>query len=114
LIAAIKQSLRIEANENERKKHEDKQTWDRSTPGSTLHQLNLPVKIVVFRNDSLDFVELEMKASGFLDFDVELKNPDFNYGGRKIPIHAGCVIRSFPGTGFRGDRARQVAYSVGA
>jgi pyruvate dehydrogenase (quinone) len=43
----------------------------------TLHQLNLPVKIVVFRNDSLDFVELEMKASGFLDFGVELKNPDF-------------------------------------
>jgi pyruvate dehydrogenase (quinone) len=43
----------------------------------TLQQLNLPVKIVVFRNDSLDFVELEMKASGFLDFGVELKNPDF-------------------------------------
>jgi len=42
-----------------------------------LHQLNLPVKIVVFRNDSLDFVELEMKAGGFLDFAVELKNPDF-------------------------------------
>jgi pyruvate dehydrogenase (quinone) len=43
----------------------------------TLHQLNLPVKIVVFRNDSLDFVELEMKAGGFLDFAVDLKNPDF-------------------------------------
>ena len=43
----------------------------------TLHQLNLPVKIVVFRNDSLSFVELEMKANGFLDFGVELKNPDF-------------------------------------
>src|ERR1700719_827718 len=43
----------------------------------TLHQLELPVKIVVFRNDSLSFVELEMKASGFLDFGVELKNPDF-------------------------------------
>ncbi len=40
-------------------------------------QLNLPVKVVVFRNDSLSFVELEMKASGFLDFGVELKNPDF-------------------------------------
>jgi pyruvate dehydrogenase (quinone) len=39
--------------------------------------LKLPVKIVVFRNDSLDFVELEMKASGFLDFAVELKNSDF-------------------------------------
>ena len=34
----------------------------------TLHQLNLPVKIVVFRNDSLSFVELEMKANGFLRF----------------------------------------------
>jgi len=43
----------------------------------TLHQLNLPVKVVVFRNDSLAFVELEMKANGFLDFGVELKNPDF-------------------------------------
>ena len=29
------------------------------------------------RNDSLSFVELEMKASGFLDFGVELKNPGF-------------------------------------
>lgn len=43
----------------------------------TLHQLNLPVKIVVFRNDALSFVELEMKAGGLLDFGVELKNPDF-------------------------------------
>ena len=43
----------------------------------TLHQLNLPVKVVVFRNDALSFVELEMKATGFLDFGVELKNPDF-------------------------------------
>jgi len=43
----------------------------------TLHQLNLPVKIIVFRNNSLDFVELEMKASGFLDFGTDLENPDF-------------------------------------
>jgi pyruvate dehydrogenase (quinone) len=43
----------------------------------TLHQLELPVKVVVFRNDALSFVELEMKAGGFLDFGVELKNPDF-------------------------------------
>jgi pyruvate dehydrogenase (quinone) len=43
----------------------------------TLHQLNLPVKIIVFRNDALDFVELEMKAGGFLDYGTELKNPDF-------------------------------------
>ena len=38
---------------------------------------DLPVKVVVFRNDALSFVELEMKAGGFLDFGTELKNPDF-------------------------------------
>ena len=43
----------------------------------TLRQLQLPVKIVVFRNDSLAFVELEMKAAGFLDFGTALHNPDF-------------------------------------
>jgi len=36
-----------------------------------------PVKVIVFRNDSLAFVELEMKASGFLDFGTDLKNPSF-------------------------------------
>ena len=43
----------------------------------SLRQLRLPVKLVVFRNDSLGFVELEMKAAGFLDFATELHNPDF-------------------------------------
>jgi len=43
----------------------------------TLHQHDLPVKLVVFKNDSLAFVELEMKAGGFLDFATHLKNPDF-------------------------------------
>lgn len=43
----------------------------------TLRQMNVPVKIVIFDNSSLGFVELEMKATGFLDHGVELKNPDF-------------------------------------
>ena len=43
----------------------------------TLSQLNLPVKMVVFNNSSLGFVELEMKAAGILDFATDLKNPDF-------------------------------------
>ena len=43
----------------------------------TLRQNNLPVKLVVFKNDSLAFVELEMKAGGFLDFATTLHNPDF-------------------------------------
>jgi thiamine pyrophosphate-dependent acetolactate synthase large subunit-like protein len=41
----------------------------------SLRQLDLPVKIIVFKNDSLAFVELEMKASGFIDFGTDLHNP---------------------------------------
>ena len=40
-------------------------------------QNNWPVKIVVFDNSSLNFVELEMKAAGFVNFGTELTNPDF-------------------------------------
>jgi pyruvate dehydrogenase (quinone) len=43
----------------------------------TLRQLDLPVKLVVFRNDALAFVELEMKAAGILDFGTSLHNPNF-------------------------------------
>jgi len=43
----------------------------------TLHQQKLPVKMIVFRNDSLAFVELEMKAGGILDFGTDLHNVDF-------------------------------------
>ncbi|MDE3038946.1 MAG: ubiquinone-dependent pyruvate dehydrogenase, partial [Nitrospirota bacterium] len=43
----------------------------------SLRQWQLPVKLVVFRNDALGFVELEMKAAGFLYFATELHNPDF-------------------------------------
>src|SRR6202051_2002414 len=43
----------------------------------SLRQLELPVKVVVFTNDALAFVQLEMKAAGFLDFATDLHNPDF-------------------------------------
>lgn len=43
----------------------------------SLHQLGTPVKIVVFNNGALDFVELEMESSGFLPFATDLANPDF-------------------------------------
>jgi pyruvate dehydrogenase (quinone) len=43
----------------------------------TLLQHKLPIKIIVFNNGTLGFVELEMKATGFLDSAVELTNPDF-------------------------------------
>jgi pyruvate dehydrogenase (quinone) len=35
------------------------------------------VKVVVFNNGSLGFIELEQKSTGFLDYGTELKNPNF-------------------------------------
>jgi pyruvate dehydrogenase (quinone) len=43
----------------------------------TLRQLKLPVKVIVFNNGTLGFVELEMKAAGFVDFGTDLLNPNF-------------------------------------
>lgn len=41
----------------------------------TLTQNRLPVKIVVFNNSSLNFVELEMKSAGFVTTATGLENP---------------------------------------
>ena len=43
----------------------------------TLRQLHLPVKVVVFNNSALAFVELEMKAAGIVTYGTDLDNPDF-------------------------------------
>jgi pyruvate dehydrogenase (quinone) len=43
----------------------------------TLAQYKLPLKVVVFNNGTLGFVELEQKSTGFLDFGVDLQNPNF-------------------------------------
>jgi pyruvate dehydrogenase (quinone) len=43
----------------------------------TLVQLKLPVKLIVFNNSSLGFVELEMKAAGLIDYGTDLVNPNF-------------------------------------
>jgi pyruvate dehydrogenase (quinone) len=43
----------------------------------TLVQYGLPLKVVVFNNGALGFIELEQKSTGFLDFGTELKNPNF-------------------------------------
>jgi pyruvate dehydrogenase (quinone) len=43
----------------------------------SLAQLGLPVKVAVFNNGALGFIELEQKSTGFLDFGTEFKNPNF-------------------------------------
>jgi len=44
----------------------------------TTKQEDLPIKVVVFDNSSLGFVELEQKVEGLLDAYTDLKNPDFS------------------------------------
>src|ERR1700677_1024957 len=43
----------------------------------TLTQMKLPVKMVVFHNSKLGFVDLEQKTAGYLPTGVDLKNPNF-------------------------------------
>lgn len=43
----------------------------------TLIQAKLPIKVIVLNNGTLGFVEMEMKAAGFLDTGCDLKNPNF-------------------------------------
>ncbi|WP_174241427.1 thiamine pyrophosphate-dependent enzyme [Caulobacter sp. S45] len=44
----------------------------------TAIQEDIPIKVVVFNNGSLGFVELEQKVEGLLDAYTDLKNPDFS------------------------------------
>ena len=53
----------------------------------TLQQLDLPVKVVVFNNGSLGFVELEMKAAGFVNFGTDLTNPNFAAVAQALGMH---------------------------
>lgn len=43
----------------------------------TIMQNKLPIKVVIFNNSKLGFVDLEMKALGFLSFGTDLVNPNF-------------------------------------
>jgi pyruvate dehydrogenase (quinone) len=54
----------------------------------TLRQHRLPLKVVIFNNGTLGFVELEMKAAGYLETGVSLDNPDFAAMSRAAGIFA--------------------------
>ena len=43
----------------------------------TIVQYRLPVKIVVYNNDCLDFIQLEMQAAGLIPWQINLNNPSF-------------------------------------
>ncbi|MHA6667662.1 ubiquinone-dependent pyruvate dehydrogenase [Homoserinimonas sp. A447] len=60
----------------------------------TLVQYKLPVKLVVFNNSSLNFIELEMKAAGFVTWGTGLENPSFAALAQAMGIHAVRVEES--------------------
>lgn len=53
----------------------------------TAVQEDIPLKIVVFNNGSLGFVEMEQKVEGMLDAFTELQNPDFAELAKVIGFH---------------------------
>ncbi|MGI8727049.1 MAG: thiamine pyrophosphate-dependent enzyme [Solirubrobacterales bacterium] len=59
----------------------------------TLVQEELPVKVVVFNNGVLGMVRLEMQVAGLVDFETELKSPDFAALGRACGMHGILVER---------------------
>ena len=60
----------------------------------TAVQMALPIKIVVFNNATLGFVELEQKAAGYVDTNVSLQNPDFAAVAREMGYFGVRVTRS--------------------
>jgi pyruvate dehydrogenase (quinone) len=53
----------------------------------SLTQLKLPVKVVVFNNGTLGFIELEQKSTGFLEFGTEFDNPNFAAMAKAMGIY---------------------------
>ena len=59
----------------------------------TAVQHRLPIKIVVFDNAALSFVEVEMKAAGIVNFGTGLQNPDFGKVSQAVGMHGESVTR---------------------
>jgi pyruvate dehydrogenase (quinone) len=66
----------------------------------TAVQEKLPIKVAVFNNSALDFVEIEQKVEGLLDTYTDLLNPDFG--------------RVAEAVGFWGRRVEKAEELVGA
>jgi pyruvate dehydrogenase (quinone) len=60
----------------------------------TAVQEKIPIKIAVFNNSALGFVEVEMKVEGLLDAYTNLENPDFARVAQAIGFHAQRVERA--------------------
>jgi pyruvate dehydrogenase (quinone) len=74
----------------------------------SLAQLRLPVKVVVFNNGALGFIELEQESAGFLPNGTDLRNPNFAamaeaVGIRGIRLESAADIESGIAAAFAHD-----------
>jgi pyruvate dehydrogenase (quinone) len=60
----------------------------------TLRQMHLPVKVIVFNNGALSFVELEMKAAGIVNYGTDLDNPDFAAIAKAVGLFGASVEKA--------------------
>ncbi|MBY0377979.1 MAG: ubiquinone-dependent pyruvate dehydrogenase, partial [Gammaproteobacteria bacterium] len=60
----------------------------------TLIQQNLPIKIVIFNNNALGLVEMEMHVGGMLEYGTQLNNPNFAKVAEAIGIKGFFVEES--------------------
>src|SRR6266478_861350 len=60
----------------------------------TTVQENLPIKIVVYDNGKLGFVELEQKSEGLLPIYTDLKNPDFGEVAKAMGLWGDSISKA--------------------
>jgi pyruvate dehydrogenase (quinone) len=60
----------------------------------TIVQENLPIKIVVYDNGKLGFVDIEQKAAGLLPVYTDLKNPDFSAVAKAVGLWGHSVSKT--------------------
>src|SRR6202008_1433127 len=60
----------------------------------TVVQEDLPIKIVVYDNGKLGFVDIEQKASGMVPLYTDLKNPDFGEVAKAMGLWGHSVARA--------------------
>ena len=72
----------------------------------TMVQENLPIKIAVYDNGKLGFVDIEQKAAGMLPLYTDLKNPDFGEVARAMGLWGRSVSKAGDLEDFGPDLAR--------
>jgi pyruvate dehydrogenase (quinone) len=60
----------------------------------TVVQENLPIKIVIFDNGKLGFIDIEQKSAGIEPIYTDLKNPDFGKVAEAMGLWGRCVSKA--------------------